>query len=94
MAHPHNFASPPYLLLEVGDHKIQAGAACDGVFLVTFRKWFNWFKSCDGFTRAQVGTDSMMTVSTCRFSDNEGQQAKNKEEDEEAGTPEMKIENT
>jgi hypothetical protein len=36
----------------------------------------------------------METTSICRFSANEGQQAKDKEEDEEAGIPEVKTENT
>jgi hypothetical protein len=36
----------------------------------------------------------MVTTSICRHSANEGQQAKDKEEDKEAGTPEVKIEST
>ena len=36
----------------------------------------------------------MVTTSVYKFSANEGQQAKDKEEDEEAGTPEVKIEST
>jgi hypothetical protein len=36
----------------------------------------------------------MATASICRFSANEGQQAKDEEKDEEDGTPELKIEST
>ena len=48
-----------------------------------------WMRECPSRHRS-----SILTTSIYRCSANGGQQAKEKEEDKEAGTPEVKIEST